>query len=302
MHRKPLKFFLALIIFSMPLVTQAVEVVPIGQSIKPEGAEESTSSSQSTRRRRPAVSTMSAGKSFSIESAQILSSSLNQAGEVVYFRASENVGPSSRPVIRQGAIAKANLVEVDKNKKHGKLVIQLSSIEAVDGDTVQLSGTIRIEEQNSAAIIPVGKKFSATLDEKAVVRGRHKKEAFPSFNKNASADILTKLKINLTKGSVKGAVEVILDSSQDIKAEDINPDSILIYRVNNQWLPEEIPAIRGKSKLADRNKDNNIDLTVSFDPLSFIKYQAVGSNTVYFKAKLSNGSEIGASGKVNIEY
>ena len=294
---------MALLIFSLPFITHAVEVVPIGQTIKPEGAEEGSGGGSRPARKRPSVSTIAAGKSFSIESAQILSSALNQEGETVYFRASEDVGSTSRPVIHKGAIAKGILVGVDKNKKNGKLMVRLDSIEAVDGDSIKIKGDLKIEEQGAPAVLTVGKIFSATLDEKAIVKGKHKKEAFPNFDKNIPANIQTSgLKVSLAKGSIKGKVEIILEGGQGIKAEDINPDSVVIYRINNQWLPEEILAIGGKSKVGDRNKDGNNDLGLQFDTLNFIKYQASGNNTLYLKAKLSNGSEIGASGRTSIEY
>jgi hypothetical protein len=195
------------------------------------------------------------------------------------------------------------VASVDKNKKGGKLTVQLISIESAGGESADISGNIDLEGKGEQAAYGVGERFTATVDEKLSVKGKPKKTALPLFAKNAFAEIRGKgVKADIKKGIAKGKVELVLESSRGMSIDDIDPDSVALYRVNSYLTPQEVRVIPGKPKIADRNKNGNSDMTLQFDAWDFIKFQPRGNNMIYVKGRLKNGSEFDANTRVTIDY
>ncbi len=300
--------FLPLIVIGTLLLStsllQAVEVVPIGETIKPEGgAPEGGAPRRKAVRKRPPATQIKAGKSFMVESAEAVSAGLSSPGETVYFRSVEEVGTANRPVIFAGALATGKIVTLEKSKQASKLAVKLDSIEAVNGEKVTISGDVEIEGEKTNASYGVGERFTATINEQINIKGKHKPVELPAFTKSALAEIRGKgVDADIKKGVAKGKVEVILESSKNLAAEDIVPESVALYRVNNKLLPRAVGVIPGKNRVGDSNKNGNSDLTLQFAPWDFIKFQPRGNNSVYFKGKLKDGSEFDANTKVTIDY
>jgi len=308
MFPKQLGVVFALGLFISPLLAQAVEVVPIGQTIKPEqgsGPEPSGNAPHKAKKKAaPAATTLKAGHSFMVESAEIVSSGLTKQGETVYFRAAEEVGSGNRPVIFSGALASGQVTTSEKGKNGGKIVVKIDSIESVSGEKIPISGQVNVDGDKSQAAYAVGERFTATLDEKASVKGKFKKEEIPTFEKNAFAEIRGQgVKADIKKGQVKGKVELILETSKEVSIDDVVPESVALYRVNDHLTPKTVPAATGsKAKVGDSNKNGTADMLLTFDAWDFIKFQPRGSNMIYVKGKLKNGQDFDANTKVTIDY
>ncbi len=292
--------FISLIL--VPVVGSAQEVVPIG-TIKPEGGAGEGGAVKRRARKRAAPTAVKAGKTFMIESAEAVSSGLTVQGETVYFRASEEVTAGKLPVIFSGAVATGRISDIEKEKKQGKIKVELQSIQASNGEKVAISGNVEIEGKGEQAAYGVGERFTATIDEKLSVKGKPKKEELPTFSKNAFAEIRGKgVKADIKKGSVKGKVELVLESSKGMSIDDVVPESLALYRVNDHLTPQEVKVIPNKPKIGDKNKNGNSDLSLEFDAWDFIKFQPRGNNMIYVKGKLKDGSEFDANTRVTIDY
>jgi hypothetical protein len=304
MYRKISLTILAFSLMFLPQLGSAQpKVVPIGQTIQPEGGGKGGTAGtpgQARKKKAPSAAVLKAGKTFMVESATVMSSGINQQGETVYFRAAEDVGG----VIAAGALAQGKITEIQSNKKKGKLVVKLESIESIGGGSVDIGGDVEIEGKGGPASLGIGERFTATVDEKAVVRRKPKKEQpLPSFAKQGFAEIRGKgVKVDIKKGIAKGQVEVLIEPPKGASVDDINKSSLAIYRVNSQLLPQTVAAASTKVTPGDRNKNGVTDLGFMFSAWDFVKYQPRGINTVYFKGKLVNGTDFDASAKASIDY
>jgi hypothetical protein len=306
MRRPYSLFFLIMLLVAVASPVHAQVVVP-GGSIKPEGGggEAPTPEGQAPRKKRraaPAASVVKSGESFMIQMATVLSSGLTKPGETVYFTAAEDVG-KGRPVINSGAVGKGTVKEVTADKKKGNLVVSLDSIVAVNGESVSLGGDVSVEGQGGQAAVAVGDRFTATLDEKVVVRGRSKKPEEIFVDKKASAEIIGKgVKADIKKGSVKGKVEVLIEAPRGMSLDDVNNTSVVLYRVNNFTIPNPVPLSGAKVKTGDRNKNGIPDIALAIGAWDFIKYQPRGNNTVTFRGRLKNGEPFEATSGVSVDY
>ncbi len=297
--------FLLLVAFAAPAYSQVV--VP-GGSIKPEGdgggtpAGGETGAPKKKKRAAPSASVLKSGESFMIQMATVLSSGLTKPGETVYFTASEDVG-KGRPVISSGAVGKGTVKEAKADKKKGALLVTLDSIEAVSGESVSLGGDVSVEGQGGQAAVAVGDRFTATLDEKVVVRGKPKKPEEIFVDKKASAEIVGKgVKVDIKKGTAKGSVDVLLEAPRGMTLDDVNTGSVVLYRVNNFIIPNPVPLSGAKAKTGDRNKNGIPDIALSIGAWDFIKTQPRGNNTLTFRGRLKNGEPFEATSGASIDY
>ncbi|HCU24715.1 MAG TPA: hypothetical protein DF383_06840 [Deltaproteobacteria bacterium] len=300
MRQRHFIFFLAFLCCAVPLAASAqVVVVPVGDTIKPENSSRTTSK----RSKKPrATSILKPGENFMIEMATALSSGLTRSGEIVYFTAAEPVG-KGRPVIAAGAVGTGVVKEVKADKKKGKIIIDLNSIQAVNGEEVPIGGDISIEGQGTQAAAAFGDKFTATLDSKAVLRGRGKKPAPMLFDKQASVEIRGQgVKADIAKGYAKGKVEILLEAPKGMDINDVDSSSVMLYKVNSFILPNPVAISDAKSKSGDQNKNGIPDLAFNIGAWDFIKYQPRGNNLVYFKGKMKSGAKFEASTGVSIDY
>lgn len=310
--RRPYSIILSvllLVAFAAPAYSEVV-VVP-GGSIKPEGSgggggegggADAGAPRKAKKRAAPAATVLKSGESFMIQMATVLSSGLTQPGDTVYFTAGESVG-KGRPVINGGAVGKGTVKEVKADKKKGTLVVALDSIEAVNGESVSLGGDVSVEGQGGQAAVAVGDRFTATLDEKVVVRGKPKKVEETIVEKKANAEIIGKgVKVDIKKGTAKGSVDVLLEAPRGMTLDDVNPTSVTLYRVNNFTIPSPVPLSGAKVKTGDRNKNGIPDIALSIGAWDFIKYQPRGNNTVTFRGRLKNGEVFEATSGASIDY
>lgn len=300
--------FLLLVAFATPAYSQVV--VP-GGSIKPEGdggggapeAGGEAGPRKAKKRATPSASIVKSGESFMVQMATVLSSGLTNIGETVYFTANEDVGKAGRPVISQGAVGKGTVKEVKSDKKKGTLIVSLDSIEAVSGESVSLGGDVSVEGQGGQAAVAVGDRYTATLDEKVVVRGKPKKPEEIFVDKKATAEILGKgVKVDIKKGTAKGSVDVLLEAPRGMTLDDVNTGSVVLYRVNNFVIPNSVPLSGAKAKTGDRNKNGIPDIGLSIGAWDFIKYQPRGNNTLTFRGRLKNGEPFEATSGASIDY
>lgn len=299
--------FLLLVAFATPAYSQVV--VP-GGSIKPEGdgggapeAGGEAGPRKAKKRAAPSASIVKSGESFMVQMATVLSSGLTNIGETVYFTANEDVGKAGRPVISQGAVGKGTVKEVKSDKKKGTLIVSLDSIEAVSGESVSLGGDVSVEGQGGQAAVAVGDRYTATLDEKVVVRGKPKKPEEIFVDKKATAEILGKgVKVDIKKGTAKGSVDVLLEAPRGMTLDDVNTGSVVLYRVNNFVIPNSVPLSGAKAKTGDRNKNGIPDIGLSIGAWDFIKYQPRGNNTLTFRGRLKNGEPFEATSGASIDY
>lgn len=300
---------LALLMGAVSPLLHAQVVVPVGESIKPEGGgggEEGGAKKAAKKRRVAPASVVKPGSSFMIQMATVLSSGLSQPGETVYFLANENVG-SGRPVIASGAVGRGTIKQVVADKKKGKLVVALDSIQAVNGESVPVGGDVMVEGQGSQASVAFGDKFTATLDEKVVIRPKpaprpKKGEVAPEIKK-ASVEIRGKgVKTDIKKGTAKGNVEVILEAPKGMTVDDVEFNSVALTKVNSFTLPNPVRASAAKTKVGDRNKNGVTDVNFSIEAWDFVKYQPRGNNVVTFSGRMKNGTPFEATSGVTIDY
>ena len=273
-------------------------VVPAGETIKPEGGggEEGGGKKAVKKRRAAPASVVKPGSNFMIQMATVMSSGLSQPGETVYFTSNEDVG-TGRPVIAAGAVGRGTIKQVLADKKKGKLVVALDSVQAVNGESVPVGGDVMVEGQGTQASVAFGDKFTATLDEKISIRPkpapRVKKGEEPPEIKKGSVEIRGKgVKVDIKKGSAKGGVEVVLEAPKGMTVDDVDVNSIAMTKVNSFVLPNPVRASAAKTKVSDRNKNGVTDINLSIEAWDFIRYQPRGNNVVTFS---------GASG-LTIDY
>ncbi len=330
-------FLLASLIFIPISFSQEepIKVIPIGDTIKPEGktepkpepkqapapaptaapkpTEHSTpiitapkpevAPKPAVKKRKPAPSLVKAGESFIVELQTVLSSGLNQTGDTFYFRAVENVGSSSRPVIKAGAVGTGTVTNVVKEKKKGNLAIRFDTITSSTGEAVPVSGGTELEGQGGQAVLTVGDRFTATLPQKVTLKGKPKKETEPVFDKMGWVEISGKgVDADIVKGFVKGNVGIILEPPKGMSIEDIDLSSVVLYRVNSFVIPQPVFAQLGKQKSGDQNKNGVSDAALTIRGWDFIKYQPRGKNVVYFMGKTKAGESFEASTPVTIDY
>ncbi len=313
MRRRFFIFSLLLLMGAISPLLQAQVVVPVGESIKPEGgggggAEEGGGGKKAVKKRKVApASVIKPGSSFMIQLATVLSSGLSQPGETVYFTANEDVG-SGRPVIASGAVGRGTIKQVVADKKKGKVVVALDSIQAVNGDSVPVGGDVMIEGQGSQAAGAFGDKFTATLDEKVVLRPRApaprgKKGELPPEVKKGSVEIHGKgVKTDIKKGVAKGNVEILLEAPKGMTVDDVEIGSVALTKVNSFSLPNPVRVSSDKSKVGDRNKNGVTDVNLGIGAWDFIKYQPRGNNVLTFSGRMKNGTPFEAAGGVTVDY
>lgn len=280
---------------------EGIKVVPIGQTIQPEGGGDAGGGAKPRKKRVVVPQAMvKPGKTFMIESASVLSSGITLQGDVFYFRAAEDVGG----VIAMGALGKGKVTSVDNTKKSGKLVVQVQSINAVNDEAVNISGDVTVEGKGGQAAIGVGERFTATVDEKTVIRKKPKKKETPPPNfKQGFAEIRGKdVKADIKKGQAKGKIQVLIEPPKGVAVDDLDPSTLALVKVNGRDLPEAVQPLSGKITAGDRNKNGTSDLAFEFNAWDFIKFQPRGLNTVVFKGKIKDGTEYEASAKATIDY
>jgi len=303
---------LALLVGISPMLRAQPVVVPSGQ-IKPEGgsapkAEEAGGKKAVAKKHHAApASVVKPGSNFVIKMATVLSSGLTRPGETVYFMASEEVG-SGRPVISSGAVGRGTVKNVQEDKKKGKLVVALDSIQAVNGESIPVGGDVTVEGQGGQAAVAFGDKFTATLDEKVVLRPkppapRPKKGEVPTEPKKGALEVQGKgVKVDIRKGVAKGSVELLLEAPKGMTADDIELNSVALTKVNSFELPSPVRVSADKAKSGDRNKNGVSDVNLSIDAWSFVKYQPRGNNVVTVSGRMKNGTPFEASGGVSVDY
>ena len=97
---------------------------------------------------------LKAGTAIQIELAETISSNSIASGQVVYFKVKYDVEIQNATLIQAGQILKGVVTKAEKAKelgKQGELFIQVSSVLAVDGQEVMLSGNIFREVENKSA-------------------------------------------------------------------------------------------------------------------------------------------------------
>ena len=311
MRRRFSIFSLVLLLGAISPLLHAQVVVPVGESIKPEGGggggEDASGGKRAVKKRRVApASVLKSGSNFMIQMATVMSSGISKPGETVYFMANEDVG-SGRPVIASGAVGRGTIKQVVADKKKGKLLVALDSIQAANGESVPIGGDVMVEGQGSQASVAFGDKFTATLDEKIVVRpkppSRSKKGESEPEIKKANVEIRGKgVKADIKKGSVKGSVEVVLEAPKGMTVDDVDLQSVAMTKVNSFALPNPVRASASKSKVGDRNKNGVTDVNFSIEAWDFIKYQPRGNNVVTFSGRMKNGTPFEATSGVTIDY
>lgn len=302
---------LVLLMGAFSPLLHAQVVVPVGESIKPEGggggAEEGGSKKAVKKRKVAPAAVVKPGSSFMIQMATVLSSGLSQPGETVYFTANEDVG-SGRPVITAGAVGRGTIQQVVSDKKKGKVVVALDSIQAVNGDSIPVGGDVMVEGQGAQASVAFGDKFTATLDEKVVIRPkppapRPKKGEVPPEIKKGSVEIRGKgVKTDIKKGVAKGNVEVVLEAPKGMTVDDVELASVALTKVNSFSLPNPVRTSSDKSKVGDRNKNGVTDVNLSIGAWDFVKYQPRGNNVLTFSGRMKNGTPFEATGGVTVDY
>lgn len=302
------KKFCALIIVAvfvwMPIPSQAqdsgIKVIPIGETIKPEAG------TGKKKKRRYRIPVVKEGTSFLVETMTALSSGLTQQGDTVYFVAAEDVGPANRPVISMGAKGRGRVTEVDSKGK--TLTVQFETIETVVGGMTTISGEIKATgDKKKAAVVNVGEKFTATLQEslkaKRPPRKRTKKGEEEIMPQTGFVEISGKgVKADLAKGKASGKIKVVLEAPKGQTADDIETSSVVLFKVNNFELPQTVPANARTPKQGDANKNGVTDWTMYFPVWPFIKNQPKGSNMIYVKGRLKNGEEFEAVTRVKVDY
>ncbi len=306
---------LALLFGFTPLLRAQPVVVPAG-SIKPEGGggeakggeEGGAKKAVAKKKHVTPASVVKPGANFMIKMATVMSSGLTRPGETVYFTASEDVG-SGRPVISSGAVGRGTVKNVQDDKKKGKLVVALDSIQAVNGDSIPVGGDVTVEGQGTQAAVAFGDKFTATLDEKIVLRPKppaprpKKGETGPPEPKKGSLEVRGKgVKVDIRKGEAKGSVELWIEAPKGMTADDIELNSVTLTKVNSFELPSPVRTSADKAKAGDRNKNGVSDVNLSMNAWDFVKYQPRGNNVVTVSGRMKNGTPFEASGGVTIDY
>jgi len=290
--------FLLLIFTGFALASHAqegIKVVPIGDTIKPEARP----AKKKKRRYRAVV--IKPGTSFLVELGTALSSGLTQEGETISIRATEDVGPKRRAGILLGATGTATVIKVDKKKK--KLVVKFNTIESYRGTPVAISGTIELQGEKSAASAAVGERYTATVDEKIVVKYYRKKKVKPEVIQTAFIEIKGKgAQADIKKGKAKGRVEMVLEAPKGFTADDIQLETVALIKVNGKALASPVKPEERDPKQGDANKNGTTDWTLYFRSWDFIKNQPEGKNTIIVRGNLKNGQPFEAQTRVLIDY
>lgn len=288
---------LGLILPGTLLAQGEVQVVPIGETIKPEAG------STTTRRRRYRPPVVKTDTTFLVELGTALSSGLTQEGETISIRAAENVGKGKYSGILMGASGRGRVTKVDKKEK--VIEATFDTIEDYQGDPVPITGKISLRgEGKDDAAAAVGDHFTATLDEKIIVKRSRKKkgegepEVLTGFieisGKGAKADI--------KKGKAKGKVQMVLEAPKGFTADDIVLSSVALAKVNGGKVANPPKPDARKPKQGDANKNGTTDWKLYFDAWDFIKNQRKGMNTIVVKGNLKNGQTFEATTRVQVDY
>ena len=287
--------------FSVPSSAQeGVKVVPIGQTIKPE------STGRVKKKRRYRAPVVKEGSTFIVVLGTALSSGLTKEGETITIRSTEDVGSSSKyPGIKMGAAGRGTVSQVDQ--KGGKLSVRFDTIESYNGTPVAISGNIQLEGKGkkSAAMASVGERYTATVNEKIVVKRVRKKK-----KKNGEPEILTGFievsgkgsKVDLKKGKSKGKIKMVLEGPKGYTADDIDTNTVKLISVNGNDLANPVRPTAQKPKQGDANKNGTSDWSLAFGSWDFIKNQPKGMNTIIVSGLLRNGQEFNATTRVKIDY
>lgn len=280
--------------FSIAQAQQGIQVVPIGESIKPEAG-----SAKKKRAYRPPV--VKAGTSFLVELGTALSSGLSQPGDVISLYAAEDVGARKRAAILRGAPGTGKVIEADKKAK--KIVVTFDEIEGYNGESMGIGGTINLEAEKEQASAAVGERFTATTDERVVVKSRRRKKV------EAEAPLMGFIEINgkgssvdIKKGKAKGRVQMILEAPKGYTADDIQVETVRLIKVNSHELEMPVKPDAKDPKEGDKNKNGTSDWEMYFGSWDFVKNQPRGTNTIYVRGNLKNGQPFEASTRVQIDY
>ena len=291
--------FLILGYISVARAEEGVKVVPIGETIKPEAAP-AEGAAKKKKVARPAV--VKEGTSFIVELGTALSSGLTKVGDKIYIYAAEDVGSKGRSAIVTGAAGSGRVTDVDFKAK--KLVVNFEEMDGTSGSDIALDGSINLQGEKDQASAAVGERFTATMEEKVVVKPKpHKKEKKPEEVGTAFVDIEGKgAKVDLKKGKASGKVKMVLEPPKGATADDIQLDSIVLAKVNNHELEDGVRPNIKDAKQGDANKNGTGDWVMFFDAWDFVKNQPKGTNTVYIRGNLKNGKEFQANTRVSISY
>lgn len=289
---------LGFVAFPLNLPAQdSIQVVPIGESIKPEAP-----APKKRRRRRYRPPTLKEGTTFMVELGTALSSGITETGQSIAIYAAEDVGPSRRPGILKGAVGRAKVTLVDEKAK--TISVKFESIEAIDGTPLPISGSIQLSgEGKKDATANVGEKFTATLNEKYKVPRSPKDDEEADEVLIGFMELSGKgVKVNLEKGKAKGRIEIILEAPRGYTADDIDTGSVRLSRVAGRDLANPVIPNDKDPKQGDNNKNGTNDWEMYFDAWEFVKDQPEGIHNITVTGKLKNGTPFQASTRVQIKY
>lgn len=277
-----------------------VKVVPIGETIKPEAG--STAPAKKKKVARPAV--VKEGTSFLVELGTALSSGITQVGDTINIYAAEDVGAKNRSAILRGATGTGRVTEVDKKAK--KLSANFVEMEGYNGQPLGLSGSIQLQGEKDQAAAAAGERFTATMDEKVVIRAKPRKK---KGNGAAEAPLTGFVeiegkgaKVDLKKGKASGKVKMIVEAPKGFTADDIQVDTVALFQVNSHVLEEGVRPAAQDPKQGDANKNGTTDWEMHFGAWDFVRNQPPGTNTVYVRGNLKNGKTFQATTRVSIAY
>ncbi|MCP5468705.1 MAG: hypothetical protein H7A32_05505 [Deltaproteobacteria bacterium] len=310
--------YLSLIILSAftwtSLAYSEVSIVPMGNTVQPEGSSKSDSTSTTKKRRRPrraSSTTLKAGTPFLVELSEVLSSSQAQVGQKVSLQAAESIQVSGSTVIERGALVQGSVAEVNNDRKTGKLVVEIKNVEAYNGDHIPVSGKIDLSGEKAHALAKVGEKFNVTTstDVRLKANRRAKKPILPPSENTTQIGFMdidaSRVKVDLPKGKIKGEAYLIVEAPKGVAVDSILVDSLAITRVNGHSLTPPLQSIREGKKApekGDKNKNGVDDLTLTFNAWDFIKYQKPGKNILYLEGKMANGAPFKAATNSIVEY
>ncbi len=306
--------FITLGLFAWTEVTHSeVTVVPIGNSIKPEGDNNSGNNNtrKRRRRRRARAIQLKAGTPLKVELGEILSSSFTQPGTPVLLTTAESIQVSGRTVIEKGAPVQASVIEVNDDRKEGKVVVNIKGVTGFQGDFIPLAGKINLDGEKSHALAKVGETFqvSTSEDMKFKIKRRAKKSNLPPRENSTQIGFLDldseDIKVNLKKGKIKGEALLIVEAPKGVPLSNIKTESLAITRINGLELQSPLrPVLEGKDapESGDRNKNDTEDLTLTFAAWDFIKHQKPGKNILYLEGQMANGALFKAAANSVIEY
>ncbi len=116
-----------------------------------------------------------AGETVTLELAEQIQSHKMTAGRLVKFRVLKNVVVNGRVVIATGAFATGRVKSIEKStySTPESITIEVVDVQAVDGQTVALSGmeqTFAAEWPNEPVVVPPGGMFAANTMNRMEIR------------------------------------------------------------------------------------------------------------------------------------